>query len=94
MTDLRTPTETELRCWREEFEAAARRSLAERMRYAFIRTYKPVLDDLPYRSFERMADYRRWCQTALPAWLGYGSCDTPNNPPDERAQCDSPTEST
>jgi hypothetical protein len=56
----------------EEFEAAARRPLALRLRYAFIRTYKPVLDDAPYRSFERMADYREWCETQLPSWLGYG----------------------
>jgi hypothetical protein len=31
--------------WLAEFEAAARRPLALRMKYAFIRTYKPVLDD-------------------------------------------------
>lgn len=31
--------------WLEEFEAAARRPLEVRLRYAFIRTYKPVLDD-------------------------------------------------
>jgi len=30
--------------WLAEFEAAARRPLETRMRYAFIRTYKPVLD--------------------------------------------------
>ena len=58
--------------WLEDFEAAARRPLEQRMRYAFIRTYKPVLDDAPYRSFETMADYRRWCESELPDWLGYG----------------------
>lgn len=42
------------------------------MRYAFIRTYKPVLDDEPYRSFDTMAEYRRWCELNLPSWLGYG----------------------
>jgi hypothetical protein len=42
------------------------------MRYAFIRTYKPVLDDAPFRAFETMADYRAWCETHLPEWLGYG----------------------
>ena len=42
-----------------------------RMRYAFIRTYKPVLDDAPYRSFDSMEDYRRWCEENLPVWLGY-----------------------
>ncbi len=45
--------------WLAEFEAAARRPLAERWKYAFIKTYKPVLDDAPYRSFESMAEYRQ-----------------------------------
>ncbi len=58
--------------WLEEFEAAARRPLAERFRYAFIKTYKPVLDDAPYRSFDTMAEYRAWCEANLPSWLGYG----------------------
>ena len=59
--------------WLEEFEAAARRSLELRVRYSFIRTYKPVLDDAPYRAFDTTADYRRWCDENLPSWLGYGS---------------------
>jgi hypothetical protein len=58
--------------WRLEFEAAARRRLPLRWRYAFIRTYKPVLDDARFRSFDTMDDYRRWCEQALPSWLGYG----------------------
>ncbi len=55
-----------------EFEAAARRPLAQRFRYSFVRTYKPVLDDARYRSFESMEEYRRWCEENLPDWLGYG----------------------
>jgi hypothetical protein len=58
--------------WLAEFEAAARRPLATRFRYAFIRTYKPVLDDAPFRAFDTTADYRRWCEEHLPDWLGYG----------------------
>jgi hypothetical protein len=58
--------------WFEEFEAASRRPLRLRFRYAFIKTYRPVLDDEPFRAFETMADYRRWCEAALPRWLGYG----------------------
>lgn len=58
--------------WWEEFEAAARRPLAQRMRYAFIKTHKPVYDDVPYRAFDSMEDYRRWCEVNLPDWLGYG----------------------
>ena len=58
--------------WLEEFEAAARRPLRTRMKYAFIKTYKPVLDDARFRSFDTMEDYRRWCEENLPDWLGYG----------------------
>jgi len=61
-----------LREWEAEFAAAARRPLRIRMRYAFIKTYKPVLDDASYRSFETTAAYRRWCEEHLPGWLGYG----------------------
>jgi len=58
--------------WLEEFEAAARRPLELRFKYAFIKTYKPVLDDATYRSFDSMAEYRDWCEKNLPEWLGYG----------------------
>lgn len=58
--------------WLEEFEAAARRPLEQRFKYSFIKTYKPVLDDAKYRSFETMEEYRRWCEENLPSWLGYG----------------------
>ena len=61
-----------IREWRRDFEAAAKRPLELRMKYAFIKTYKPVMDDAPYRSFETMADYRKWCEENLPSWLGYG----------------------
>ena len=44
--------------WRAEFDAAARRPLRTRFRYAFVHTYKPVLDE--------------WCARNLPSWLGYG----------------------
>ena len=54
------------RAWRDEFDAAAARPLDLRLRYAFVHTYKPVLDDQPYRSFESTADYRRWCNENLP----------------------------
>ncbi len=58
--------------WLEEFEAASRRPLRDRLRYAFIKTYKPVMDDSGFRAFETMAEYRRWCEENLPRWLGYG----------------------
>src|SRR5215510_12069838 len=55
--------------WLADFEAASRRPLEQRMRYAFIRTYKPVLDDAPFRAFETTAEYRQWCEDNLPSWL-------------------------
>jgi hypothetical protein len=58
--------------WLAEFEAAARRPLKQRFRYAFIKTYKPVMDDARFRAFDTTADYRRWCEENLPSWLGYG----------------------
>jgi hypothetical protein len=61
-----------MREWIADFDAAARRPLALRFRYAFIHTHKPVLDDAGYRSFDTMEEYRRWCEENLPAWLGYG----------------------
>ena len=69
---IREPTPEERQAWEAEFEAAARRPLRTRFRYAFIKTYKPVLDDAPYRSFESMQEYRTWCEENLPDWLGYG----------------------
>ena len=65
--------ETTRKQWEAEFDAAARRPLPLRFRYAFIRTYKPVLDDASFRAFDTMADYRAWCDSHLPSWLGYGT---------------------
>lgn len=69
---VRAPTPEEVREWRAEFDAAARRPLKTRFKYAFIRTYKPVLDDAPFRAFDTTAEYRAWCEANLPSWLGYG----------------------
>lgn len=58
--------------WLAEFEAAARRPLKQRFKYGFVKTYKPVLDDVDYRSWDTTAEYRQWCEENLPDWLGYG----------------------
>jgi len=76
LQNTETPIE---RQWLEEFEAASRRPLELRMRYSFIRTYKPVLDNAPYRSFDTMEEYRRRCQENLPDWLGYGPVCHPDD---------------
>lgn len=58
--------------WLAEFEAAAKRPLPLHFRYAFIKTFKPVMDEADYRSWESTAAYRDWCESNLPDWLGYG----------------------
>ena len=55
----------------EDFEAAAKRPIEQHIRNSFIKTYKPVLDDAEYRSFDTMEQYRQWCRDNLPDWLGY-----------------------
>ena len=58
--------------WIADFKAASHRSLEERWNYSFIHTYKPVLDDAPFRSFDSTKEYQQWCENNLPSWLGYG----------------------
>jgi hypothetical protein len=67
----REPSDEERRQWRAEFEAAAKRTLEERIRYGFIKTYRPVMDDAPFRAFDTMEEYRQWCEANLPKWMGY-----------------------
>ena len=69
--DIEVDAQT-VREWEAEFEAAARRPLEQRVNYAFIHTYKPVLDDERFRAFNSMQEYRKWCEENLPDWLGYG----------------------
>ena len=69
--ELANVTEAERREWIAEFEAMARRPLAERIHFGFIHTNKPVLDDEPSRVFDTMQQYRDWCEKELPEWLGY-----------------------
>jgi hypothetical protein len=57
--------------FREQCRRQMDRPLALRMKYGFWRTYKPVLDDAPWRAFDSMADYRDWCEANLPEYLGY-----------------------
>lgn len=72
--------------WLEEFEAAARRPLKTRLDYSFIKTYKPVMDDAEFRSFDTMEDYRRWCEENLPRWLGYSRAVPPEDINDSKGE--------
>lgn len=69
--EIRQPSDAERKEWRRDFEAAARRTLEQRLKYAFIKTYKPVMDDAKFRAFDSMEEYRQWCEKNLPRWLGY-----------------------
>ena len=57
--------------WLAEFEAAARRPLRQRFKYAFIVTYKPVLDDAASRAWDTMEEYCQWREANLPEWPVY-----------------------
>ena len=57
--------------FREQCRRQLRRPLEVRIKYGFCRVHKPVLDDAPWRSFGSMAEYRAWCESHLPDYLGY-----------------------
>ncbi len=57
--------------FRDQCRRQMDRPMEQRIKYGFYRTYKPVLDDAPWRAFESMAEYRAWCEANLPEYLGY-----------------------
>ena len=57
--------------FREQCRRQMDRPLALRLKYGFCRTYKPVLDDAPWRVFNTLAEYRAWCEGSLPEYLGF-----------------------
>lgn len=63
--------EQEDAAWREQCGRQLERDVVTRIKYGFCHVYKPVLDDAPVRAFATMAEYRRWCDRVLPAYLGY-----------------------
>jgi hypothetical protein len=57
--------------FRDQCRRQMQRPIEDRIKYGFCRMYKPVLDDAPWRAFETMAEYKNWCATQLPDYLGY-----------------------
>jgi len=55
----------------EDFAAAARRPIEQHISNSFIHTYKPIFDDVKFRAFRTMEEYRQWCKKKVPSWLGY-----------------------
>lgn len=64
---------------RQEWAGQCRRGIArplrDRIRFGFVKTYRPVLDDAPSRVFNTMAEYRKWCHENLPEYLGFRLVD-------------------
>lgn len=57
--------------FREQCRRQLERSVEDRIKYGFFRQYKPILDDVPFRAFETMAEYRAWADAELPRYLGF-----------------------
>jgi hypothetical protein len=57
--------------WREQCRQQLDRDVLTRIKYGFCHVHKPGLDDAPNRAFATMPEYREWCATELPAYLGY-----------------------
>ena len=57
--------------WKMDFQDALSRAVSERINLGFIPMKIPVIDELPYRIFDTMNDYRRWANKNLAKWLGY-----------------------
>jgi len=58
-----------------DFQDSLSRSVEERIRLGFVSIKLPVIDDAPYRTFDKMREYRKWASKNLPKWLGYYTVD-------------------
>ena len=47
------------------------RTVEERIDLGLVLFEIPVINDVSYRIFEKMGEYRRWAETTLPRYLGY-----------------------
>ena len=68
---MKLTDEQTLAQFREQCRRQMERPLVLRLKYGFCRTYKPVLDDAPWRAFHSTAEYRAWCEKNLPGYLGF-----------------------
>jgi hypothetical protein len=71
LAEMNLSDEQTLADFREQCRRQMDRPLELRIKYGFCRTYKPVLDDAPWRAFDSMAEYRKWCEANLPDYLGF-----------------------
>jgi hypothetical protein len=47
------------------------RTVEDRIDLGFLPLKIPVMDEMPYRIFETMEEYRKWSEKELPHFLGY-----------------------
>lgn len=55
---------------RLDFLDGLSRTVEERIEFGLLPLKLPLIDNLPYRIFDKMEDYRKWL-TTLPKYLGY-----------------------
>ncbi len=67
---LRTPEDQGWADFRDQCRRQMQRPLAMRIRYGFCCRNRPALGAATARAFDTMADYRAWCETNLPGYLG------------------------
>jgi hypothetical protein len=54
-----------------DFMDGLTRAVEDRISLGFVPLKIPVIDEMPYRIFETMEEYRKWSEKELPRFLGY-----------------------
>ena len=54
-----------------DFMDGLTRAVEDRINLGYVPFKIPVIDEMPYRIFETMEDYRKWSERELPRFLGY-----------------------
>lgn len=62
--------------WAQQCRDQRDRSPGSWITNGFCHVHKPGLDDEPFRAFSTLADYREWCDEALPDYLGFRRVET------------------
>jgi len=63
--------QNEIKKWRKQCKRQLKRSLKDKLNYGFVYIYKKILDDAPFRIFNSIKEYKKWCNENLPTYLGY-----------------------
>jgi hypothetical protein len=64
-------TEKETEEWKDQCRRNLDRDTFHHIKYGFAKTFKPVMDEAPFRVFDTMQEYREWCDSHLPLYLGF-----------------------